>query len=138
MRTWLAVWFVVLFHLLPPTYFPLLTYLRACLLPEGVYKVCLRRADAADVDTAYAQLSSFLVVAAHRPLPPPPPPRPPLPPAPPPSPPPPPASPPYTGWSHAVGGPQVATALCVASVVGLLAASAASRLLVLREVRANM
>ena len=138
MRTWLAVWFVVLFHLLPPTYFPLLTYLRACLLPEGVYKVCLRRADAADVDTAYAQLASFRVVAAHRPLPPPPPPRPPLPPAPPPSPPPPPASPPYTGWSHAVGGPQAATALCVSSVVGLLAASSASRLLVLREVRANM
>ena len=114
------------------------TYLLARLLPEGVYKVCLRRADAADVDAAYSQLSTFLVVAAHRPLPPPPPPRPPLPPAPPPSPPPPPASPPYTGWSHAVGGPQVAIALCVTSVVGLLAASSASRLLVLREVRANM
>ena len=114
---------------------PLTSHLRACLLPEGVYKVCLRRADTADVDSAYAQLSTFLVVAAHRPLPPPPPPRPPLPLTHPPSPPPPPASPPYTGWSHAVGGPQVATALCVStSVVGLLAACpqiSASRLLVL-------
>ena len=107
-------------------------------LTEGVYKVCLRRDDAADVDGSYAQLSTFLIVAAHRPLPPPPPPRPPLPPAPPPSPLPPPASPPYTDWSHAVGGPPVATALCVASVVGLLAASSASRLFVLREVRVNM
>ena len=107
-------------------------------LPEGVYKVCLLRAGDADVDASYAQLASFLIVAAQTPSPPPPPPMPPAPPAPPPAPPPPPSSPPYTEWSHTVGGPGVATALCVASVLGMLATTTASRLALLRDVGTNM